>query len=236
MGKIYHPSQASIPPRDVVSQPLYDSVILKSGDQRLTLFCKPVGLLDHTADEKIHESKTHEETNMYLAGVLPAGNDFYLTSVGVFFVPNIAGARAAEWNRETEIEDTLTVLGRGHLEFYIGNRVYFRCSPLAALRPHFPMYWGRDDKQLLELFSSPPEEVAGPKDEDKEFFDPLTAEAQRMAGMTPYGSDEGFKLIPLHIAALQGFGVRVEFPKRFRLHNPGKLGVLLYGRMMRDVY
>lgn len=119
---------------DVVYQPLFDSVHIATAPFNVKLFAAPIGQND----------KGYEQTNMCLSGILPLGNDFYMTGVGVYFIPdNIRFGRV----------DVLTVLGHGFFELRIGSRRYLEMAPFAALPPPFPMYWAYDEPTLKKKLS-----------------------------------------------------------------------------------
>lgn len=138
-------------------QPLYDTVRLAATPQGLAhlglaFFQQPVGV------KSASDPRTFEDTNMYLAGVLPEGNAYYVTSIGVWYAPD----RHAP-------NDVLNVLSRGVLSLQIGNREYLKVSPLAALPPSFPMYWAMDEEHLRDLLSPIIAEGEGVKVNPKAF-------------------------------------------------------------------
>src|SRR5271170_141145 len=101
--------------QDHVTQPIYDSRRVDVAPYGVELFCTPIGQRDPGARG---DERTSEDTNMYLASQLPQGNEFYITQIGVYFVPNIE-ARASSWRDDAA--DTLRVLGCGFLEFRVMN-------------------------------------------------------------------------------------------------------------------
>jgi hypothetical protein len=193
--------------KDRVTQPLYDHREFDVLPKRWNFFQHPIGVPGADGN-----ARTREDTGMYLSGSLPMGNEFYATGIGVYFVPSIA----AGWgtNRAANIADTLTVLGEGVLTFMVANRRYLEVSPLALLTPNFPMYWARDDDRLEALL-----EISGE----------MSGE-----GVPPVKKSAPFEVVPIYIQAQQSFGVEICFKNQRRLNSVGKLGVILYGQLIRD--
>jgi hypothetical protein len=162
----------------------------------------------------VGQGKTDEEdTNMWLAGNLPEGNRYFLKSLGVYFVPDWPQGR----DRKKGIEDVLRVLSRGCVTMRIQNREYLRVGPIAALPPGFPMYWAANDERLGQLLKAGHTVAAG----------------EKIKRLEP--PRHGFDLIPFYIASTQFFEVRIRFNKPIKLNNPGRLGVILYGHIIRDL-
>jgi hypothetical protein len=188
-------------------QPMYDTALIPNLPERQEFFQRPIG----TPGDELSPRGT-EDTSFYRSGMLPENNQFYLTGVGVYFVPNIT---ACPSTREMDIRDTLTVLGQGCLRLQIANRRYLEVAPLAVLTPNFPMYWGREDARLEKLWQGSGE-LSG---------DAVPQRVKR---------DEGFAIVPLLIESRQWFSVEITFKYRQKLFSTGKLGVILYGRLLRS--
>jgi hypothetical protein len=188
------------PYRDEITQPMFDSAPIDGGPYDRQFFCTPVGC----------NGKRMEETNMYLAGQMPTGNELLITQIGVYFVPNSKG-RFSSW--KSDAEDTLKVLGCGMLTFEVMNRRYLQLAPLAALPPGFPMYWAHDEAALSKLLV------------------PTVAEGEKV---DKFPGAPGFKMTPIYIIAGQSFSVRLHTEERFTLNSRGKLGVILYGQLLRE--
>jgi len=191
---------------DEIYQPLFDSVRIKTGPINHQFFANPVG---QCAGQPPHVN-THEDTNMYLAGQLPMGQQFYCTGVGVYFVPNVDGLKRTA---RDDISETLFILGLGYLQFRVQNRVYLGMAPLGSMPPPFPMYWAYDEPKLKKLLS--PSKAIGD-------------------GYIAYKPGGGFQIVPIYIDGGQSFGVRVQIDNFFELSHWGKLGVMLDGRLIRQ--
>jgi hypothetical protein len=184
-----------------VWQPQYShTVIGPEVEGEYWFFQRPVG----------QGGATFEDTDMYLAGMMPKGNRFIVTSVGAYVVPDWPKQRGRV---RRDIRDTLKVLSRGMVELRVGNRTYLRMAPVAALPPDFPMYWAADDGRLKRLLSAPPVEATG--------------EAVKRV-------KHGHEIVPIMIDGYQAFSVAITFHKRFTLDAPARLGVILYGHVLRD--
>lgn len=190
--------------REILWQPLYDSMRLESGPFRGEFFSRPVGLPPETP-------KTHEDTNLYLANQLTGQNEFLVTSIGVYFVPNI------DWVENTQsrnLYDALHVLGCGFLEFGVQMRTYLKMAPLGAVPPQFPMYWARDEKALAQMILHP----------------------TKVEGESVDKTVIPFELKPIYIQAMSCFWARITIDNAFKLSSPGKLGVMLDGYLIRQEF
>jgi len=190
---------------DTVYQPLYDSRTFQEVPQRATFFEVPQGMPDGELGVK-----TQEDTAMYVPSQMVQGNDFYMTGVGVYFVPNYKGE--AGTSRAMDIADVLGVLGGGAFMFQIKNRRYLEIAPLAALQPSFPMYWAREDERLERMFK---------------------ADISASGDGVPQKKPDGFALVPLYIPSGVYFRAEITFKNRRKLNSAGKLGVILYGYLIR---
>jgi hypothetical protein len=159
--------------------------------------------------QPLGEHKAPADTNMYISNILVPGNSFYTTGIGVYFVPNIEQRPST---RSADLADVLCVLGHGHLQFRVGNRRYLELAPLGAAPPPFPMYWGRDLPALEKMMNEPTK---------------ADSEGAKKIGL-------GFELVPIYIASQQYFGVTVRIDNCFKLNNPGRLGVMLDGALIRE--
>jgi hypothetical protein len=196
------------PLEDQITQPLFDSTLIDGGPYDHRFFCTPLGQRDVWHREG--QAKIAEDTNMYAAAQLVAGNSMYVTQIGVYFVPNSKG-RFSSW--KADAEDTLKVLGCGMLTFEVMDRRYLQLAPLAALPPGFPMYWAHDEAALSKLLV------------------PTVIEGEKV---DKFPDAPHFKITPIYIASQQSFSVRVHTEERFTLNSRGKLGVILYGQLIRE--
>jgi hypothetical protein len=81
--------------------------------------------------------KTLDDTNMEVAGSLPAPKEFLITSIQVVFYPaadpgrEAAGAVATNWN------DVYTLGQSGHVRLFIGSKEYVVDAPIGKFPPRF---------------------------------------------------------------------------------------------------
>jgi hypothetical protein len=190
---------------DRITQPLYDSILIERGPVHAQMFSLPIGQGKSASD--LGAAKTYSDTNMYLPNQLPRDRDFCMTGIGVYFVPD------DPVTNRTALDEALYILGRGYLQFRIQNRRYLEIAPLGALPPHFPMYWALDKDALAKLLS------------------PAKAEGEGIALPAAPGC---FKITPLLIPAETFFEVSIRIDNYFVLPHAGRLGVILYGEMIRD--
>jgi hypothetical protein len=183
-------------------QPLYDSMIVEGGPFHHEFLGIPIG----------QNNKSFEDSNVYISHMLPLGQSFYMTGVGIFVVPDINGDPRNQNNRE-QISDTLYMLGHGYACLRVGNRKYLELAPLAAAPPPFPMYWARDDAALRKLFELNPAKIIGP-------------------GVK---TSKPFEIMPLYIESQQYFSLEISMDNCFKLNSPCKLAVMLDGYLIRDV-
>jgi hypothetical protein len=116
--------------REIVYAPLYDkATYAQAGQTSLTLFVNPVG----------QSSKTLADTNMTLAGQLPAPQSFLVTSIHVELLPPALPGRAAAAATAiaTNINDIQEVMQSGWLELTIGTKVYTQEGPLGVFPPTY---------------------------------------------------------------------------------------------------
>jgi hypothetical protein len=189
--------------------PLYDVVKFHTLPRSHTFFERPVGMSG--SDLRVKE---REDTNIYIGNQLMPGTSFYVTALAVYFVPNCD--REAKPDRAQDIDDTLTVLGRGSLELRVADKIYLDIAPLAALPPPFPMYWAHDDERLERLLHGD-----------------MSASGELAPSRTL--QTEVFKITPLYIPAQQYFAAIVRFKDSMALSAQGKLGVILYGQLIREI-
>lgn len=76
---------------------------------------------------------TSEDTNMTLAGQLPAGQNFLLMGIGVDYLPGTAPGRFGAQSANNQINDIYAILRRGVLTLSIGTKPYLQLGPLLQL-------------------------------------------------------------------------------------------------------
>lgn len=108
--------------------PLYDyQTYPTAGVQELLFFQVPQG----------QGGKTLDDTNLEIAGSLPAPKEFLITSVQVVFYPAANPGREAASNVATNWNDVYGLSQRGHLRLFIGSKEYVVDAPLGK----FPSRW-----------------------------------------------------------------------------------------------
>lgn len=140
------PSQAGLskynvnrPGWEAVRQSLYDfQTYAAAGQTTMTFFAVPNG----------QSSKTLSDTNMTLAGQLPAAQEFLVNSVEVYFrtttpapSASTADAAVAAPALATHINDSYLVSRTGNLTLTIGSKPYLQEAPLGRFPPktHFEL-------------------------------------------------------------------------------------------------
>lgn len=111
---------------EVVRSSLYDfQAYAQAGQTQLQFFQVPKG----------QSSKTFADTNMTVAGVLPAPQSFLIESIEIYFFPagdpSIFGTAAAAEN----VNDVYDVFKSGWLELFIGSKPYLDEAPLGKFPP-----------------------------------------------------------------------------------------------------
>lgn len=123
--------------RDEVKMPLYDTAAYPAaGTNQLTFFALPIGQGVTTAPGAAG-AKTEADTNLTNAGLLPAGNSFYLTGVELHFWPGFspAAGAAADALAGRFWTDVWTFLTSGWLRLRIQQRDYVLDGPALMFPP-----------------------------------------------------------------------------------------------------
>lgn len=198
---------SSVPPYgEEIAAPRFDYQHVESVQAFQEFFTMPMGM--NTA----RGVKTARDTNMHNAGQLPEGNTFLITGIRVLFIPDYLQhrGRAAE-----DEQDAKRMLLGGQLRLRIGCRDYLDDGPLAKFPSLMPKTW------MGELaYLTPDAEEA----HWQLLYDPVP---ERLARVLSY------QLVPVFIAPNQFFCVQVLAEPQ-PLNAPGKLGVILDGRLIRQ--
>jgi hypothetical protein len=135
---------------EAIRQPQYDSLLYPgAGATQLNFFQLPQGQGVTTAlGAVVGSAKTIQDTNMELAGQLPAYKNFKLESIEILVFPGgsaaantftlapqgrfNAVASAALLARENDLQ---TILSSGSLQFFIGSKSYLDEAPLQVFPP-----------------------------------------------------------------------------------------------------
>lgn len=112
---------------EVVAASLYDfQTYAQAGQTSLQFFQIPKG----------QSSKTFADTNMTLAGSLPAPISFLVQTIEIYFFPgNTVGSTAAAAAAPANWNDTWLVGKSGWLELFIGSKPYLDEAPLMKFPP-----------------------------------------------------------------------------------------------------
>jgi len=190
--------------REIVWNPLYDTVTYaQAGQTSLTLFANPIG----------QSSKTIADTNMTLAGQLPAMQSFLVTSIHVELLPPALPGRAtnAAGAVATNINDVQEVAQSGVLTMNIGNKIYVQEGPLGV----FPPTWRVGGLAAL----------AG------------AGEAADKFSVIDYGQTVGdaYEVLPFLIPSSQNFSVVLTWPTAVGITAATPIKVRLNGFLWRSV-
>ncbi len=123
--------------QDEISSPLYDTLAYPAaGTNQLVFFANPIGAGATTAPGAAG-AKTEADTNMQVAGQLPAGNQFFVTGIELHFWPGVLPGTGpqADANTGQFWNDVWTFLTAGWLRFRIQNRDYALDAPALVFPP-----------------------------------------------------------------------------------------------------
>lgn len=197
--------------QEAVRQTLYDFQTYALGGQTsLTFFAVPQG----------QSSKTLADTNLELAGSLPAPKRFLVESIEVYFYPggevNQAVPLAADFVDQDQItDDVYTVAQSGYLDFFIGSKSYLTEAPIGRFPP----------KTRLDVESAIGASGAGSVATVGGWVSQYASFSGR-----PYFLDPPIPLIPT-----QNFRVTLNWPAAVPLPSGanGRIGVVLDGILYR---
>lgn len=197
---------------EAVRQSLYDfQTYPAAGTTQLTFFAIPVG----------QNGKTYSDTNLNLAGQLPANQEFLVQSIEVIFyptVPAVAAQNPAAYGAGAAaniINDVYTVMRTGNLQFTIGSKDYLREAPIGRFPP----------KTHLEINAA--------------LADTTTAGANQQSRIAyAYAAGRPYLVSPvdLLLVSTQNFNVYLNWPEGAQplpSGNSGRIGVILDGVLYR---
>lgn len=118
---------------EAIRQSLYDfTTYAAAGQTQLSFFALPVG----------QGGKTLSDTNMQLAGQLPANQEFLINSIEIYFrtttpAPSAStvDAAVAAPALATQVNDSYLVSRTGNLTLTIGSKPYLQEAPLGRFPP-----------------------------------------------------------------------------------------------------
>lgn len=158
---------------------------------------------------------TREDTNMELAGQLPAPQKFLIQGIGVDYLPGTSAARFGAGSANGQLNDVYAILRRGFLTLTIGSKNYLNVSPLMTLPPRSHING-----------------VAAAAD--------ATTAAANLQTMVQVGYSDGdvYKPTPLLLEASQNFRVEIAWPGGVvpipSADASARIGVVLYGTLYRS--
>jgi hypothetical protein len=212
--------QSSTSQLDTIFSPLYDYQIYPAaGLLQFNFFALPVGQGVTSAFGGAGGVKTLADTNMQVAGQLPAGNRFLALGIEVEFwpgsVPGTVGAAAiatavqagANWN------DVNRVLNNGFLTFTVQNRNFAQDAPLIK----FPTQTRLAGQAAVSQTTN--------------------AAASFLQVDYAQGCGAGYNIVPVLLSPTQAFNVQINFPALVPTVSTvaGRIGVRLVGKLVRNV-
>jgi hypothetical protein len=157
---------------------------------------------------------TAEDTNMQLAGQLPAPQSFLVQGIGIDYLPGTTAARFGAASANGQLNDVYAILRRGVVTLSIGSKSYLQAGPLMQLPPRSHING-----------------VAAVAD--------ATTPAAALQTMVQVGYADGpvFNPRPLLIPPSQNFSVTISFPAGAvaipSADAAARIGVQLYGTLYR---
>lgn len=200
-----------------IRQSLYDyQAYAAAGSTLLTFFAQPLGQGTAVLGAG---AKTLSDTNMTLAGQLPANQEFLVQSIEVAFfptTPTVAAAMPAATGAiaaQVHINDGYIFRRAGNLQFIVGSKPYLQEAPLMK----FPT------KQQFSVEGA--------------MSDTTTAgAAQNNRIGFPIVSGRPYMLSPAAVllTSSQNFSITLNWPEGAQaITNPAKVGVILDGVLYR---
>ena len=192
---------------EAITQPLYSYQSYPSAGSASPLVffqSQPVGTI------------TAEDTNMQLAGQLPAPQKFLIQGIGVDYLSGLTAARFGAESANGMLNDFYQVMKRGLFTLTIGSKNYLNFTTM--------------------LFAPPRAHIGGMA----AVADATTAGAN-LQSMVQIGYTEGdvFKPRPILIEASQNFQCSISYPGGAQAipsaDAAARIGVILYGTLYRPV-
>lgn len=127
---------------EVIRQKLYDTAIYPAaGITQLRFFQLPIG----QGTSPFTGAKTFSDTNMELAGQLPANLEYLVESIEVDFfpaTPTVAAGMPAVFGAQlaaTSVNDAYIFYRSGNLQLFVGQKPYLNGAPMSNFPPkaHF---------------------------------------------------------------------------------------------------
>lgn len=217
---------------EAVRQTLYDYQLYPAaGSAQMTFFSVPQGqgltVQAVGAAPAAGTTKTLSDTNMTLAGQLPAQQNFLVQSVEVMFYPNVYHVTNAVGNPATISITTAAALApaivndeyifrkSGNLIFTIGSKQYLQEAPMGRFPP----------KTNFGVSGS----IAG-------WIGATLAESYEVKAVMPQSTGRPYMIHPasLLLNSSQNFSVTLNWPEGLQaVTYPAKVGVVLDGFLYR---
>lgn len=201
---------------EAITNTLYDSTsYVAAGQTNLSFFATPVGQGTGFGGG----SKTYSDTNMTLAGQLPANQEFLIQSIEILFdptTPTVAAAMPASLDAAANaaqviINDAYIFWRAGNLTLTIGSKPYCQEAPLMKFPP----------KAWFELHAA--------------LASSTTADTKALK--TGFATSRGRPYLlkaPLRLVSSQNFGVTLNWPEGVQaISNPARVTVSMDGIFYR---
>lgn len=197
---------------EVTRQSLYDfQTYAMAGATSQTFFQTPIG----------QSSKTVQDTNMELAGQLPAPKYFLIESIEIHFFPaefpvQVANGTAANATLTNFANDVYEVGKAGSLDLFIGSKSYLQEAPLVRFPPKTRLHgWFGAALQTKQAIAA---------DDGGQIVGDYAAFGGRPYFLDPY------KIL---LAPTQNFNVKLSFSSAVAISAAARIGVVLDGLLYR---
>ncbi|MCP4410658.1 MAG: hypothetical protein GY807_23540 [Gammaproteobacteria bacterium] len=179
--------------------PLYDYQIYPLGGvNELIFFQVPQG----------QAGKTLDDTNLEIAGSLPAPKEFAVTSIQVAFYPAAVPGRTAAAEIASNWNDVYNLSQSGHLRLFIGSKEYVVDAPIGKFPPR---WWIRGS-------------------------DAVATTDAAVSNIIDYATFGGpiYEVVPYRLIPTQNFSVTLRFANGLvPITADSRIGVILGGFMYR---
>lgn len=197
---------------EVTRQSLYDfQTYDTAGQTSLTFFQTPLG----------QSGKTIADTNLEVAGSLPAPKYFLVESIEIHLFPaefpvQINNAAAVDAVLTNFSNDVYEVAKGGALDFFIGSKSYLQEAPLGRFPPKTRLNgWFGAALQTKQAIAA---------DDGAQIVGDYAAFGGRPYFLDPY------KIL---LAPTQNFNVRLTWPSAVAISDDARIGVVLDGLLYR---
>ena len=197
---------------EVTRQSLFDfQTYAQAGQTSLTFFQVPIG----------QSGKTIADTNLELAGQLPAPKYFVVESIEIYFFPADAPVTVGNTTAITAVvsnyaNDVDAVAQSGSLDFFIGSKSYLQEAPLGRFPPK--------TRLQTEFGAALQTKQAIAADDTAQIIGDYAAMAGRPYFLDPY------KIL---LAPTQNFNVTLTWPAAVAVSADARVGVVLDGVLFR---